>query len=737
MNRRGIALVVCVWMPLSVSLRASDPPHDGSKNIQCLSCHQTHNAPGTTLTAVAGNVNLCLSCHMPGGLASAKALVAGNQALPAPGLPAGTTAAGTSHRWDSGPAGHISYGGGAATQSTGLLVPQGAYTGPYAKTYTITITTPGNVGTARFSWTATVPGGGSGTNMATATTVALDQGVSMGFVNGAGTSFQLNDKWNLYVRPDLRAPVTADLAARIQNGQIMCSTCHNEHSQAAMPFDPAARTGGSRHFQRVANDSNQMCTDCHAARNVASAAGGSHPVGVSIPGGNFKSPATVPLDAAGNVRCMTCHAVHYAPATDGSLTRVSNTTALCTDCHTNSDTATPAIHLSASSGVLWPGGQYGSAFAAIPDTTQRGACTNCHQPHGWPDASNTAQKYPHLLVEYQENLCFTCHDGAPVKDVKGDFSKTVHHPVLNSQQAAGRSVECMDCHNSHMAQPGVHSYSATATAARNQVSNVLKGASGLAVSYTGLAAWTAPSSGSYSAVAASTYEYQVCFKCHSANSWNFGTAPAGISANGTAAKPAQTDLAQEFSPANRSGHPVVTGLDNYPNSVIANGKKGLTLGMKAPWSTNLGQQTMACTDCHNTDAASPAAQGPHGSAAQFMLRGANAGSWPAVTLSNRATSWCANCHFNGGSTNNVHTTGEHSGRYCYNCHIVIPHGGKMSRLIGDQNGAMPARYAYNNATSTMYIQMFKKAAPSSYPKSNCQASCTGDHSGTVSGGESW
>ena len=77
---------------------------------------------------------------------------------------------------------------------------------------------------------------------------------------------------------------------------------------------------------------------------------------------------------------------------------------------------------------------------------------------------------------------------------------------------------------------------------------------------------------------------------------------------------------------------------------------GATVGINY---TNLGTQTMMCSDCHNTDAATPAAQGPHGSAAQFMLRGANAANWPNVTLPNRATSWCWNCH--GTTTNSTHS----------------------------------------------------------------------------------
>ncbi|WP_242157553.1 glycine-rich domain-containing protein [Aestuariivivens sediminis] len=41
----------------------------------CTSCHITHNAPGSSLTAVAGNALLCQSCHTSTGAASAKPLV--------------------------------------------------------------------------------------------------------------------------------------------------------------------------------------------------------------------------------------------------------------------------------------------------------------------------------------------------------------------------------------------------------------------------------------------------------------------------------------------------------------------------------------------------------------------------------------------------------------------------------------------------------------------------------------
>ncbi len=128
----------------------------------------------------------------------------------------------------------------------------------------------------------------------------------------------------------------------------VCSTCHNPHSQTAKPFDPAAPPvpgDRDRHFQRVDNDTNQMCRNCHEERDINSvrtyAEGAllSHPVGVSLPSGDPKfhdapkepngSPQTggpsfsgngagdtnstnnLILDASGQVQCMTCHNVHF------------------------------------------------------------------------------------------------------------------------------------------------------------------------------------------------------------------------------------------------------------------------------------------------------------------------------------------------------------------------------------------------------------------------------------------
>jgi predicted CXXCH cytochrome family protein len=221
---------------------ALDPPHNGSAvpPITCNNCHVGHNAAGANLTSTAGNANLCFSCHVDGGQASAKVLHSNEQAV------AGVS--GVHHRWDA--------------------------------------TTP--------------------------------------------------------------VPTDPAMANRLESGKLMCSTCHNQHSQTNIPFDPAAPgTAGQagRHFQRLDNDTNYMCRNCHSDKNMTSVrtwtgANLSHPVGVAMPQdsakfhdaprepngsyqtggpryagngtGDTNSSNNLILDANRQVQCSSCHNVHYA-----------------------------------------------------------------------------------------------------------------------------------------------------------------------------------------------------------------------------------------------------------------------------------------------------------------------------------------------------------------------------------------------------------------------------------------
>lgn len=268
---------------------ALDPPHDSSNPLEpvnCNSCHVLHNAPGTSLTKNASNANLCMSCHVdPGGWASEKPFNTNMEAVP------GTR--GQSH-----------------------------------------------------SWSGAMPGSSSP-----------------------------NNQYGLRARNDLTSSAIRAQLTKFSD-VATCSCCHNQHSQTNAPWDPfAPGVGDGRHFQRITNDLNQMCVDCHFYRNTNASSDPSslryqawngnkrsHPVNLifssaqgEIPNVNdttqFNTAPREPgsagwaaqtdaagvyrykqngapdtnltnnivLDASANVKCLSCHGVHY---TDSDSTTV-------------------------------------------------------------------------------------------------------------------------------------------------------------------------------------------------------------------------------------------------------------------------------------------------------------------------------------------------------------------------------------------------------------------------------
>jgi hypothetical protein len=67
---------------------------------------------------------------------------------------------------------------------------------------------------------------------------------------------------------------------------------------------------------------------------------------------------------------------------------------------------------------------------------------------------------------------------------------------------------------------------------------------------------------------------------------------------------------------------------------------------------------------------------------------------------------------------------------CANCHLRVPHGGKVSRLIVTTNA--PARYK----TGTANLAGFSKQAKDSYTVSNSMKTSCGQHSNGT-GTEAW
>ncbi|HEY3359613.1 MAG TPA: fibronectin type III domain-containing protein, partial [Polyangia bacterium] len=459
-RRRGRGLLVLALLALAAPAAALDPPHDpATLGTSCPACHTMHRGMGLSLTSVAGNANLCMSCHTGTGVASALPFASGDQAVP------GTS--GSSHRWDA---------------------------------------------------------------------------VADNAARGAS------------------APLAPEMASRLEQGKVTCSACHDQHSQRLAPFDPAAPAApgaAGRHFQRVANDGQAMCVDCHAVRHTSASVRTytgqplTHPVDVPLPGaGAFRAvpadvgggeqveavfgtatggaatslidagrdftglaglvlrltsganrgatraitsasgatlgfaalPAPVAAGAtytidrdgnptndlllddngaasgrAGNVVCMTCHGVHYADSDsstfddrprpgDGMLLRRTRTTdEVCTGCHTQQSHNDPA-------GT----GKFGAWGATV-------SCTTCHTAHATRnvdlvaesittpagttaaiDLRDTSGPGAHGLVTGTtpgRGPCEVCHTRTDHYRADGTGSDQGHANV-----AATNTQDCLSCH---------------------------------------------------------------------------------------------------------------------------------------------------------------------------------------------------------------------------------------------------------------------------------------------------
>jgi len=322
----------------------------------CSQCHITHTGAGGGLTNVAGNANLCISCHNPAGAASASPFANTDKAIP------GTS--GTSHAWDA------------------LAV---------------------------------------------------------------NTLYETN------------LPSNNEMLLRIPSGQIICSTCHDQHSQANPPY------------LRASNASDIMCKDCHSSRNVGtygtnnSANKGSHPVGITYNSANsgYLPAPVAPLALVNSkVECSSCHTVHFAGSTDGNILKATNNNALCTSCHVESNATITMVH---------------KGFG----------CKTCHDSHN-PDKANilligsniTTPNSGLLPVVFNANLtagnyadgsapyngiCEVCHTTTDhYRNTAGGTPDSRHMPATQKcvdchphNKGFSPVTDCFSCHNAITDKAGV------------------------------------------------------------------------------------------------------------------------------------------------------------------------------------------------------------------------------------------------------------------------------------------
>jgi len=452
------------------------------------------------------------------------------------------------------------------------------------------------------------------------------------------------------------------------------------------------------------------------------------------------------------IECSSCHDPHKENGkflhVDTEPTHGENVVKTCTSCHEK---------------IGWTGSVHQTQTAAYSDanvltkygTNQVGklGCLNCHMPHN-------ALGKPYINRQVQANTCFqgaadtvggaNCHGAGGAKDIHTPLSKLNAHPVLADtavpkhtnfdtlygtgviDPSGAKGVEwidnkhamCMDCHNPHKAKAGTHvtdgSWYGVPSSTNNNVSNVLNGVNGVEPSWP--LAWTQPTT--FTTLESSTKEYQICLKCHSY--WGVGTTLTGVTAYPSVSDPASvmmTDVAWEMNKNNKSGHPVVlpNSTSGRPGSYLPQALDSTQL--RSPWQTGAGTNTMYCSDCHGNDTEGLGdPKGPHGSDMKFMLKGVSK-YWPKKPSGSLYTQndipatggviadlFCTNCH----DVSVPHRTEWNStmagrGYSCVTCHVAIPHGSPVSRLIGYSN--FPSPYNYNG--NSLKVTAFKKNALSS------------------------
>jgi predicted CXXCH cytochrome family protein len=315
----------------------------------------------------------------------------------------------------------------------------------------------------------------------------------------------------------------------------------------------------------------------------------------------------IKLSADDYVECTSCHDPHNNQYGNFTVLDLSvHRDALCTKCHNKAGWSDKdSTHRTG-----------GTRYPSISSGVEKNGCTNCHLVH-------SAQQGEHLLQlpstgAGEETNCYSsCHNGAPYSNIYNEFNtKTYTHPISTttgvhksdeSLPVSGGSahVECTDCHNPHQAgwegaPLGAASPLVPPASVAPNVNGPLRGVRG--VDETGTVA-----------VTESTFEFQICFKCHAG-----GSSDKFIS---TYIPPKRAfrdyDESNRFASGNPSYHPVTANRLSTGASLVSQ------------YQTSMVR--IYCTDCHL----------PHGGNEPHILNAQNWDTYPSP-VSNYPL--CFRCH---------------------------------------------------------------------------------------------
>ncbi len=558
----------------------------------------------------------------------------------------------------------------------------------------------------------------------------------------------------------------------VGEGQVQCASCHDPHL-----FDTEESTKGPQKFLRQNRfqeaqptdthnaDTDIICLSCHDKNQGNASWSYSVHANQITADETYKAgdaalrefPAAQPVWKAACLNCHDTHTVQGArrllrEGTDSVVSpKAGGNPALeetCYQCHTTS----------ASSVV-------NSGNGTVPNIESDFTISNgTHMPIR--SAEQAAGEERHDISASFSGGFIDC-TGATSECGK-DFLEP--RTNLGVGDLTDRHAECTDCHNPHRiirsnnGLPGLLTQTNTSSNSRathnhaaphtNAISGALRGQWGVEPIYGNSSFFSLPTSyvvkrgdpGTNTSTSAAqpyvTREYQICLKCHSDYGYSddnvlpsgntrprldSSTALTGTNPDGRTNFTRYTNQAREFQPNNASGN---TGADSaYSLNNVRSwhpvvGATGRNLGSRgisstspwrAPWTNNVGTQTMYCSDCHGTSTGSTTVDpgsnpwGPHGSSNKFILKGV----WgPGMGSTNRdgtqtANFLCFKCHepaVYAGRNNSGQRTGFYDGvrgkgnlhnyhnnviaserLFCTWCHVAVPHGWKNKMLLVNLN----------------------------------------------------
>lgn len=550
------------------------------------------------------------------------------------------------------------------------------------------------------------------------------------------TGYLVNGYHGVHTGNETTHSVTATYAAALVDtgtAQISCSTngCH----QTGMTAEHSTVTTGYYTPQATMN-----CQNCHNAT---------------------KPPTSVNATSVvkSNSWNHTCEACHPAKSVEHSSTLAGGTSGRhsITDTQTSDGTAcgTSGCHPGFAANIA----QTHSIATTVVAGTTYNSCQVCHR--GSVDSSLTV-----LFGKTRATWdCLACHadrKSPHIPDHNANVAAgTQVGTISGTYYAAGTNAGCFDgsaqggCHYQDLRlEHSLSSYVQTGYPGANRSMDGTRGSnpSGCTVCHASMGTTPGAYASRTAIVNAVAKGDMRCTSCHFENSDAAGTTGvkkphASNLPNGQSSTP--TGTTYEFQNWAQGGGHNAMGTA-FPKTLANQSVNGVTIGTLSFPGSGLFQtgwtstSPVLCDDCHLTPV--PAA-GPQGATVPFYVMnsagsivttdGGSATPWYKNTISGFNSSMCVRCHK--APTNGTHSTGQHSGYTCDECHIRIPHAWKRPRLLrrtaaaGGSTTEPPDAMPYADPTQASWLVGYTVTSGQTgfSTRSSCKASCYSSHSGAT------